>query len=81
MVVFTSLPVLVGGAFSSVDYGWPKYASRAILAFMSFCGIVGLFLYTYGFREGLTLIQIYAYGFGIAVPVLAYLEGVEPERE
>ena len=81
MIVFMSLPVLVGGAFASVDYGWPKYASRAILAFMSFCGIVGLFLYTYGFREGLTLIQIYAYGFGIAVPVLAYLEGVEPERE
>jgi tetratricopeptide (TPR) repeat protein len=81
VVIFLSLPLLVGGAFSSPDFGWPKYAARGILGFMSFCGIVGLFLLTFGFREGITLINIYAYGFSIALLVLALLEGVEPARK
>ena len=81
MVVFLSLPLLVGGAFSAPDHGWPKYVAHGILGVMSFCGIVGLFLLTFGFREGIPLINVYAYGFGIAVLVFAYLEGLEPERE
>lgn len=80
MVIFMTLPVLVGGAFSAPSHGWPKYAARSILGFMGATGIGGLFLYTFGFREGVTLINIYAHGFGIAALVLAYLEGVEAER-
>ncbi|MFA5506887.1 MAG: tetratricopeptide repeat protein [Vulcanimicrobiota bacterium] len=79
--IFLTLPVLVGGAFSSPDYGWPMYAARAILGFMGFCGVAGLFLYTFGFNEGLTLLKIYIAGFGFAALALTYLEGVEPERE
>jgi tetratricopeptide (TPR) repeat protein len=81
MIIFLSLPLLVGGAFSAPEYGWPKYASRAILGLMSFAGIVGLFLLSFGFhQEGLALINFYAYGFSIALLVLAFLEGVEPQR-
>jgi hypothetical protein len=79
--IFLSLPLIVGGCFGTVSYGWPKYLSRIILGVMSFASLAGLVLYVWGFPLGLALLKFYFNAFGIVLLILALIDGAEPERE
>lgn len=79
--MFLSMPLVVGGSFSSVDYGWPYYVSRITLVVMLAAGLLGLVLFGFGAPVGIKLLMFYFYSLNFVLLGLAYLEGVEPERE
>ena len=76
-----TLPLVVAGSLGTVTYGWPKYIARALLGLMLFAGLGGLVLFTAGFPLGLTLLMFYFKSFSFILLILAYLEGVRPERD
>lgn len=79
--IFLTLPMVVGGCFSAVNYGWPYYVSRITLVVMCSTAILGLLFYGLGLAIGINLLLFYIYSLNFVLLGLAYLEGVEPERE